>query len=121
MYAGKYALVARKVNHGARTAKKIEIYGRNSFRNNFTDASLAPKLLQTAPPCWNHLKNNCRSPTALKRPDRLKQCHCVQFTQNESLAFCIIYMQSSLTIFTAAKDCEIKSNIFSLHNAIIIA
>ena len=23
----------------------------------------------------------CRSPTALKRPDRSKQCHCLQFAQ----------------------------------------
>ena len=22
---------------------------------------------------------SCRSPTALKKPDRLKQCHCLQF------------------------------------------
>ena len=26
----------------------------------------------------------CRSPTALKRPDRSKQCHCLQFAHNAS-------------------------------------
>ena len=31
----------------------------------------------------------CRSSTALKRPDRLKHCHCLQFAQIASLASCI--------------------------------
>ena len=30
-----------------------------------------------------------RSPTALKRPDRSKQCHCLQFCYCASLASCI--------------------------------
>ena len=25
---------------------------------------------------------SCRSPTALKRPDRWKQCHCLEFGRN---------------------------------------
>ena len=31
----------------------------------------------------------CRPPTALKRPDRSKQCHCLQFAESASLASCI--------------------------------
>ena len=30
-----------------------------------------------------------QSPTALKRSDRLKQCHCLQFAQSVLLAPCI--------------------------------
>ena len=31
----------------------------------------------------------CRSPTALKRPDRSKQCHCLQFER-----FCLALIKS---------------------------
>ena len=33
------------------------------------------------------MRNGRRSPTALKRPDRSKQCHCLQFAKEEGL-FC---------------------------------
>ena len=38
-----------------------------------------------------HLKPlaTCRSSTSLKRLDRLKQCHCLQFAQCASLVSCI--------------------------------
>ena len=39
-----------------------------------------------------HLSNALttqRLPTQLKRPDRWKQCHCLQSAQSASLAFCI--------------------------------
>ena len=32
---------------------------------------------------------SCRSPTALKIPYWSKQCHCLQFAQSASLAFCM--------------------------------
>ena len=28
---------------------------------------------------------SCRSPTSLKRPDRSKQCHCLQFSKPENV------------------------------------
>ena len=41
---------------------------------------------------------SCRSPTTLKRPDRSKQCHCLQFPQrNAVVAFLHYYINKYLS------------------------
>ena len=44
------------------------------------EASDALSKLQTVM-LFRTIRSSCKSPTALKRPDRSKQCHCLQFAK----------------------------------------
>ena len=58
------------------TNKKLEGFNKPKLRQSH----LCKHSLEPLASCW--------SPTALKRPDRSKHCHCLQFAQSAFLASC---------------------------------
>ena len=60
----------------------VKVEGRLSF--NYLKSAQSNALFKAS-------SYFCRSPTALKKPDRSKQCHCLPFTQRASLAVVLLY------------------------------